>query len=187
MHTQLHGTCELYQFGTNTTPHPRLECFHSIDSCSTQPHETWVISHDYTETHSPIKPGLGSLFFNSSPNPKHAPEFARADRWEGRDGNRSSGESSLPNVGRLPGIRSLRSKSGDLLTGMGTGAEYGSHERGPLVWQYCRSAPSQAAGSWYGYPIKKNGANPKVRPVNPNHRTQGRTNLNSKRMNLSGS
>ena len=71
LHTQLRGTCESYQFGTNTTPHPRLECFHSISSCSTQPHETWVISHDYTETHSPIKPGLGSLFYNSSPNPKH--------------------------------------------------------------------------------------------------------------------
>ena len=74
LHTQLRGTCESYQFGTNTTPHPRLECFHSIDSCSTQPHETWVISHDYTEAQTPIKPGLGSLSFNSSPNPKQAPE-----------------------------------------------------------------------------------------------------------------
>ena len=85
LHTQLRGTCESYQFGTNTTPHPRLECFHSIDSCSTQPHETWVISHDYTETHSPIKPGLGSLFFNSSPNPKHAPNncFRKWSRGRG--------------------------------------------------------------------------------------------------------
>ena len=74
LHTQLRGTCELYQFGTNTTPHPRLECFHSIDSCSTQPHETWVISHDYTEAQTPIKPGLSSLFFNSSLNPKQAAE-----------------------------------------------------------------------------------------------------------------
>ena len=80
MHTQLRGTCELYQFGTNTTPHPRLECFHSIVSCSTQPHDTWVMSHDYTEAQSPIKPGLGSLSFNSSPNPKHTSERSWRER-----------------------------------------------------------------------------------------------------------
>ena len=43
---------------------------HSIDSCSPQPHETWVISHDCTETHSPTKPGLGSLFLQQLTQPE---------------------------------------------------------------------------------------------------------------------
>ena len=74
---------------------PRLECFHSIDSCSTQPHETWVISHDYTEAHSPIKPGLGSLSFNSSPNPKHTTIFRNSARKEFATGADPSGYTTL--------------------------------------------------------------------------------------------
>ena len=78
LHTQHRGTCEPFQFGTDTTPdlaigmrtpsrsraparaapnnYRRKLLDTTLIRCSPQPHETQVVSHDGTETHTPKPP-----------------------------------------------------------------------------------------------------------------------------------
>ena len=131
---------------------PRLECFHSIDSCSTQPHETWVISHDYTEAHSPIKPGLGSLSFNSSPNPKHTTNFGNFARNIPRTDPDSSGYTTLSS--KLPSLTGIVSRmviSHDRVSGMGYGHKKLWAER-PIKLQYISGQNPAKSRNFGGIP-----------------------------------